>query len=132
MINEQIPMDRRYTEAMAEFNSLHSDRICKHYVHAHEKHPYFCDRITCLSSVGSDTHLDICRSLLAAEIKVSDVEASTVLTCEIYEAIQAYTHGDISHAVEELYDCAAVVLRMIDVLEGRQELGKPETKGDEK
>lgn len=131
MINEQIPMDGRYREEMAEFYSLHSISIIKHYSHARDKHPYFCDRITCLSSVGSDTHLDIYRSLLAAEIKVSDVEASTVLTCEIYEALQAYTHGDYDHAVEELYDCASVVLRMIDAIKGRQKLGNPE-KGDGK
>lgn len=28
-------------------------------------------------------------------------------------------------AVDECYDCVAVMLRMIDVLEGRQPLGKP-------
>jgi hypothetical protein len=109
--------------------TYHISNIIKHYAHAREKHPYFCDRITCLSSVGADTHLDIYRSLLEAEIKASDVEARTVLDCEIYEALQAYTHGDISQAIEELYDCAAVVLRMIDVMKGNQKLGKPETKG---
>ena len=32
-------------------------------------------------------------------------------------------------AVEECYDAIAVLLRVIDVLEGRQELGRPE-RGD--
>lgn len=132
MINEKTLNAIRYKNMMADFDTNHYDSICEHYAHAREKHPYFCDRITCLSSVGADTHLDIWRSLLAAEIKVSDIEANTVLMCEIYEAIQAYTHGDISHAIEELYDCAAVVLRMIDVMKGRQKLGKPEMKGGEK
>ena len=129
MINEKPLNAIRYANMMADFDSHHYDCICKHYAHAREKHPYFCDRITCLSSVGADMHLGIYRSLLEAEIKVSNVEARTVLDCEVYEAMQAYTNGDISHAVEELYDCAAVVLRMVDVMKGWQKLGKPETKG---
>lgn len=102
----------------------HIDRIAAHYDHAREKHPYFCDRITCLSDTGADTHLDIYRSTLSAEREASDVEACTVLVCEVYEAMQAYTHGDTAHAVEECYDAIAVLLRTIDVLEGRlSELG---------
>jgi len=106
--------------------TCHISNILKHYAHAKEKHPYFCDRITCLSDVGSDTHLDIYRSTLATEIEASDVEACTVLQCEVCEAMQAYTHGDTAHAVEECYDAIAILLRTIDVLEGRQKLGKPE------
>lgn len=103
----------------------HDDRILLRYDHAREKHPYFCDMITCLSESGADTHLGLARGLLAAEIDTGNVEVGDVLECEFYEAMQAYTHGDTSHAVEELYDCVAVCLRTIDVLEGRQKLGKP-------
>lgn len=129
MMNELSPKVRRYTATMADYDAQHSDRICKHYAHAKEKHPYFCDRITCLSDAGSDTHLDICRATLAAEIEAEAVETGTLLDCEFYGAMQAYTHGDTAHAVEECYDAIAVLLRTIDVLEGRQKLGKPETKG---
>ena len=105
--------------------------VFAHYLHAKEKHPYFCDIITCLSDVGADTHLDIYRSTLEAEKNASSVEACTVLICEIHEAIQAYTHGDTAAAVEECYDAIAVLLRTIDVLEGRQTLGKPK-EGEQK
>lgn len=98
----------------------------EHYEHAREKHPYFCDIITCLSDSGADTHLDIYRSTLAAEANADAIEASTLLFCEFFEAMQAYTRGDKPAAVEECYDCIAVLLRVIDVLEGRQKLGKPE------
>lgn len=110
----------------------HISNILKHYAHTKEKHPYFCDIITCLSESGADTHLDIYRSTLKAEADNGCVEADTVLMCEFYEAMQAYTHGDTANAVEECYDAIAVLLRTIDVLEGRQKLGKPETKGDNK
>jgi hypothetical protein len=106
-------------------NGMNVDKIREHYEHANAKHPYFCDMITCLSDVGADTHLDIYRATLAAEIGADSVEASTVLFCEYYEAIQAYTHGNTAAAVEECYDAIAVLLRTIDVLEGRQALGDP-------
>lgn len=102
------------------------DKIVEHYNHAREKHPYFCDRITCLSETGVDTHLGLTRSLLGAEIRTSDIEAVTVIQCELFEAVQAYIYGKATHAIEKVYDCIAVLLRLIDVLEGRQKLGKPE------
>lgn len=42
------------------------------------------------------------------------------------EVCNAIARGDNAHAVEECYDTIAVLLRMVDVLEGRQCLGKPE------
>lgn len=115
-----------------DFSAYHGDRILQHYVHAKEKHPYFCDRITCFSEEGADTHLGLYRALLESEECAGDLEVVDVIQCELYEAVQAYTHGDTAHAVEECYDTIAVLLRMVDVLEGRQKLGKPETKGETK
>ena len=108
------------------------ERIWAHYANAREKHPYFCDIITCLSESGADTHLDIYRATLAAEAKADAVEVGTLLGCEFYEAMQAHTHGDTAHAVEGCYDAIVVLLHTIDVLEGRQKLGKPETEGERK
>ena len=105
--------------------------VFAHYLKAKDKHSYFCDEITYLSDVSADTYLDIHRSTLAAEVDNNRVEVSEVLMCEFYEAIQAYTKGDIHHAVEECYDAIAVLLRTIDVLEGRQRLGKPQEEGEQ-
>lgn len=102
-----------------------TESIWAHYAHACEKHPYFCDMITCLSKTGADTHLVFARGLLATEIDTRNVEVKDVLMCEFYEAIQAHLNGDTAAAVEELYDTIAVLIRTIDVLEGRQALGKP-------
>lgn len=44
------------------------------------------------------------------------------LNCEVFHAL---AYGDKAQAVEELYDCIAVCLRTIDLIEGRQPLGKP-------
>lgn len=102
------------------------DKIIEHYNHAREKHPYFADRITCLSERGANARLYLYRELLDTEEHTGHLEAVDIIQCELYEAMQAYTHGDKTQAVEELYDCVAVLLRTIDVLEGRQKLGKPE------
>ena len=110
--------------------AAHDARIREHYDHARKKHPYFCDIITCLRS--ADTHLSICRKILAAELEAEVVDAGVLLDCEFYEAMQAYANGDTARAVEECYDAITVLLRTIDVLEGRQKLGKPETEGETK
>lgn len=117
-------MKSKYEIMRKKFCIFHEDRVEKHYAHAVQKHPYFCDTIACLSAIGADTHLDIYRATLDAEIRAGNVEAKTLVECEILEAIQAYMHGDTAAAVEELYDAIAVLLRTIDVLEGRQPLGK--------
>ena len=106
----------------------HLTRCIEHYDHAKENHPYFCDMITCLSETGADTHLELARGLLATEIDTRNVEVKDVLMCEFYDAIQAHLSGDNADAVEKLYDTIAVCLRAIDVLEGRQNLGRPEKK----
>lgn len=114
-------------ETRLDFIEKHAPRALYHYVHAIEKHPYFCDRITYLSETGVDTHLQLSRELLETAKYVGDVDAVSVIQYELYEAVQAYTHGDIAHAVDECYGAIAELLRTIDMLEGRQKLGKPET-----
>lgn len=120
----------KYSNALSQFAVEHVDRMAKHYAHAIEKHPYFCDKITYLSETGADARLKLCREILESSKYVGDVEAVDVIRCELHEAVQAYAHGDKTQAVEDLYDTIAVLLRTIDVLEGRQKLGKPETKGE--
>ena len=45
---------------------------------------------------------------------------------EKFEAIEAIANGDTVNAVEECFDAIAVLLRVIDVLEGRQKIDNPE------
>ena len=107
--------------------SIHGGRIASHYLHAIEKHPYFCDSVARISEEDADARLELRRLILRKLGRVGDVDAVSIIQCELWETVQAYKHGDIAHAVEECYDTIATLLRTIDVLEGRQELGKPET-----
>jgi hypothetical protein len=107
------------------------ERIWSHYDHAREKHPHFCDLIKSdelpFDFVG--WNLDNCRRLLEHAKAIGVVRWDELLDCEKYEAMAEIYRGDNAAAVEELYDAIAVLLRTIDVLEGRQALGK---KGGEK
>lgn len=117
----------------------HAKRITDHYVRAREKHPYFCDRMnnhTLLLKEHALRFITNSLELKRRRIRYGSEDGnlcwSELLECKTLEAMEAVVRDDKAHAVEELYDCIAVLLRTIDVLEGRQKLGKPETKGEAK
>ena len=106
--------------------------IERHYFHAREKHPYFCD-LMCHDKTRFDSAgfmLGDCRQRLESAASVGVLCWDDVLDCEKYEALVEIGNGKYSAAIEELYDCIAVLLRVIDVLEGRQQLGNPDGRGD--
>lgn len=108
-----------------------SNRIWAHYDHAREKHPYFCDSLLPDYLLRDNIKERIARNLAFARrrIKVGvhdhNLMWNEIADCEVWEATEAMFNGDNDAAVEELYDTIAVLLRTIDVLEGRQALGKP-------
>ena len=109
--------------------AAHDARIREHYDHARRKHPYFCDGITAFNAHVATFRLKQMRDLIAWRESKGCVTAEMLARCELLEAEEAFLSGDTASAVEELYDTVAVCLRTIDVLEGRQKLGKPKTKG---
>lgn len=112
----------------------HISNIMEHYAHAKEKHPYFCDRLLPHTMIENyfAMHLADVRRSLAKRITVGSVIPETILECEMAEIFEALECGDKVQAVEECYDLATVALRLVDAIEGRQKLGKPETKGEAK
>lgn len=102
--------------------------ITRHYCRAKAKHPYFADELLTLDGTVENISrcLAYCRKELKQEIEYECAAAETILECELYEMKHAVARGDNAHAVEECYDTIAVLLRMVDVLEGRQKLGRPE------
>ena len=100
-------------------------KIAEHYNHAREKHPGFAtDLFNETDPKCATFELDRVRRNLETTESAGCVIAETVLNCEIREAIQAFTDGDKDHAVDECYDAIAVLLRIVDVIEGRQKLGE--------
>ena len=111
----------------------HDDRIRQHYDHAREKHPYFCDWVEPRDDTSEkakakiETILAVIRVIIKEGAEKHTLGWDDLLNCEVWEVFDALANGDKAQAVEELYDCVAVCLRAIDVLEGRQQLGKPQT-----
>ena len=103
-------------------------RIWAHYDHAREKHPHFCDELTRWEQHAAMLLEYESRRNLATRVEIGDFGADDVLQCELAELMNAVLNGHTADAIEEAYDCIAVLLRVIDVLEGRQQLGKPEDK----
>ena len=128
-------------ETRLDFIEKHAPRALYHYVHAKEKHPYFCDTIAPVDLDEEDEEgladyreaVKRCLSDIRSDIKVlikkGELTWNDLVLCELWEVDDGIANGDTTHAVEECYDAIAVLLRTIDVLEGRQKLGKPETKG---
>ena len=101
--------------------------IERHYKHAKEKHPYFCD-IICRDKTqfdGASFLLDDYRQRIKCSIDSKVLCWSDLLGCEMYEALVEIGNGKTAAAVEECYDAIAVLLRVVDVLQGRQALGRP-------
>lgn len=101
-------------------------KVAAHYRHARAKHPHFADRLYFNEEFNffaeyAKSQMKALRELVG----VGKIDAETVLLCELTEVRDAYARGDRAAAVEECYDAIAVLLRMVDVLEGRQALGDP-------
>lgn len=102
--------------------------IERHYFHAREKHPYFCDGI--LSPVEDyESALANQRIRIAEAARCNMASACGLIDCELLEAYVEIAKNNTDAAIEECYDVVATVLRVIDVLEGRQSLGRPKDGG---
>lgn len=84
--------------------------ILYEYEKACAKHPKFCDILTTgsLSKIGEA--LDIARD----ENKCPIANGNMILQEEILEALEAYKLGEYDHTIQELAQCGAVILRMMD------------------
>jgi hypothetical protein len=116
---------------------MHIEKIREHYEHAKQKHPYFCDSLLPKYISKPDRCKQIKGCLEASRLEIEERTAENILTprdllnCEVWEINEAVNNGDTAAAVEECYDAIAVLLRMVDVLEGRQALGNPNEKREE-
>nr|DAG81948.1 MAG TPA: hypothetical protein [Caudoviricetes sp.] len=115
-------------EAEASIDAAFVLKIAEHYCNAKRKHPHFADMLFLWDDNDVEEakrYLESVRMLLNIERKQGKVYAETLANCEVAEVCDAIARGDKAAAVEECYDAIAVLLRMVDVLEGRQALGNP-------
>ena len=87
--------------------------IRRHYEHAKEKHPVFADILT-HSLNTSAKHYKRRRDEAHA---AGDCSPLQVFLAEYAEVLEAVAVEDKAQAVYECYDCIAVLLRLIDMIE---------------
>ena len=105
------------------------DEIVRHYEHAKAEHPYFADSI---GELYADGDVAIVKYLLedSLERRKRAIEKGTVdaledvLLCELWKLRLVLTKGEKEAAKDKCYGAMAVLLRIVDVIEGRQKLGK--------
>ena len=87
---------------------------------AEAKHPFFCDEITGKSPKTVKKAL----ANLRLENDVPPFYADSILHEEICEALESYQEGNKSHALQELAQCVAVIIRMMDFVAAEIEKDK--------
>jgi hypothetical protein len=85
-------------------------KITEELRNAEAKHPDFCDEITGKPPKTVKKAL----ANLRLENDVPPFYADSILHEEICEALEAYQEGDNAHALQELAQCGAVIIRMMD------------------
>lgn len=81
------------------------------------KHPKFCDAMTNRDADGIKEALDYLRR----KNSEPDTYADYILGEEILEAFEAYKQGDLKHCLQELSQCGAVILRMMQFVQDEME-----------
>ena len=85
---------------------------------AEEKHPQFCDYMTLPEKNYSEEerrYKAMNGALSTGEPK--EYSGDMILQEEIAEALNAYQEGDKEHCLQELAQCGAVVIRMMEFVE---------------
>ena len=97
-----------------EIDKRHIDAIAHEYWAAKEKHPKFCSAVIDPTSSKSWAEAEY-------RIKLRNQRgpeyADNILMEEVAEAFAAYQQGDKEHALLELAQCGAVILRIMEKID---------------
>ena len=103
----------------SKVKTRHFVMIHKELEKACKKHPKLCDFMTYRDAYGIKEALDYLRRKNSEPVTYAD----WILGEEILEAFETYKQGDMEHCLQELAQCGAVILRMmqfvLDEMEAR-------------
>ena len=88
---------------------------------AEAKHPHFADGLSERYAGNVKFTLKEMRDINAKPPCMAD----RILSEEVFEAIEAYQKEDLVHAQQELAQCGAVILRMMEFVENEIEEKEP-------
>ena len=92
---------------------LRDKEIHSHYEHAKERHPVFADILTHNNNTSAKHY----KRLKDEAHANGDCSPLQVLLAEYAEVLEAIAVEDKAQAVYECYDCIAVLLRLVDMIE---------------
>lgn len=99
--------------------------ILQELSYAKTKHPEFVKTMTVWNAERISWRLKGMREHLNLPDTTCEKDFEDILHCEVLEFLEAYTHGDYCHAIQELAQCAAVCVRAMEKCEERlQEKGE--------
>ena len=81
------------------------------------KHPKFCDHLTTYTLAGCKA----AERLYKEHNSSAPYYAEELLHEELFEAFVAYKEGDKKHCLQELAQCGAVILRMMQFVQDEME-----------
>lgn len=88
---------------------------------AESKHPHFADGVSGRSRMNVSVNLEFLREKNGKPPYMAD----SILSEEFFEAIEAYQKEELVHAQQELAQCGAVILRMMEFVENEIEEKEP-------
>ena len=100
-------------EQIEKYSSMIWDELSK----AVKKHPKFCDEFTAFdlkTAVAGEVSFKLANS-------DGPYQADLLLQEEVWEATVAYKKGDKEHCLQELAQCGAVILRMMEFVQDEME-----------
>ena len=128
-------MKDKANDILAVADTMPSDfstRARLHYAKALRKHPRFADALFSMwehnpnrEDVLDEIDIDFAeaREDLRVDERHKAVVAGSIISVKTLGAFIEYLRGDKAACVDELYDAVAVLMRMIAVVEGKQQLG---------
>lgn len=92
--------------------------VVAEYNEAVAKHPKFCDTFTARRNIFAvRQHLEGLREMNSE----APYDGESILREEMFEAVEAYLEGDKEHCLQELAQCGAVILRLMEYLKAEIE-----------
>ena len=98
----------------ADNTNKHLEMVQQELANAKKKHPHFVHKVTVLRHENVSSWLEQLRTLLECMTQLKQRDVESILECELYEALDAYTTGDYEHAMQEFAQCAAVCIRAME------------------
>ena len=113
MVESKLTVNDGTVSPCIKIDKRHIEAIAHEYWSAKEKHPKFCDAIIDPTSSKSWAEAEY-------RIKLRNERgpwtSDNILAEEMAEAFAAYEQGDKEHALQELAQCGAVILRIMETI----------------